>query len=96
MKYRSCIIAYDHGGPITVGPWPDKTGWSDRYTYTVGAGFLKVAKQSDDENRIQVLLEFHHAVVRDGVPVKDAHRAFSAIEEYRNMMAEDVPHADIQ
>ena len=92
MKYRDCMIAYNHGGPITVGPHPDHpNGWSVDYDYTVGACYLKAKTATFEQNAIQMLLEFHHAVVRDRVPVDQAHRAFYAIDEYREMMAIDVP-----
>jgi hypothetical protein len=91
MKYRECIIAYDVGGPIRVGPWPDKTGWSEIYERTVGACFADTRSLSGVSAQRQMLLDFHHAVVRDGVPVKDAHEAFAAIDEYRACMSLDVP-----
>jgi len=70
MKYRNCMIAYNHGGRIVVGPHPDRSGWSDAYDSVVGSCFLKAKKASEKDNLIQLLLEFHHAVVRDRVPVK--------------------------
>ena len=86
------MIAYDHdGGSIAVGPHPDVTGWSDRYQSTVGACFLKAKTASYEANLIQMLVEFHHAVVRDGVPVRAAHAAFWNVDEYREAMAADVP-----
>ena len=42
MKYRHCMIAYNNGGPIVVGPHPDKTGWSDGYRFSVGSCFLAI------------------------------------------------------
>ena len=91
MKYVDCMIGYNSGGPIEVGPHPDRSGWSKKYRYSVGACFLKAKDADLINNHLQMLLEFHHAVVRDQVPVADAHRAFWAIDEYRDMMAEDVP-----
>lgn len=93
MKYRDCMVAYNAGGPIVAGPHPDDTGWSNIFDYTVGACYLKAKEASDKDNIIQMLLEFHHAVVRDGVPVDEAHRAFSAIDEYRDVLAEDIAAA---
>jgi len=90
MKYRNCMIAYDFGGSMRVGPHPDETGWSDKYEMIVGSCYLVAKKASDLENHVQMLLEFHHAVVRDGVSVAVAHKAFLAIDEYKALMAEDV------
>jgi hypothetical protein len=92
MKYRNCMIAYNpFSSDIVVGPHPDRTGWSDDYERAVGGCWLRTKTQSWERNVIQMLLDFHHAVVRDGVPVEAAHRAFSAIDEYREVMADDVP-----
>ena len=82
MKYRDSMIAYNPGGLIVVGPHPDRTGWSDQYERTVGACFLKAKTASRERNQLQMLLEFHHAVARDGVPVQAAHAAFWNIDEY--------------
>jgi hypothetical protein len=91
MKYQECMIAYNpDSSEIEVGPWPDRTGWSDKYRSTVGACFSWVQKSSRDRRDVYMLLEFHHAVVRDGVPVAAAHAAFCRIDEYRELMAADV------
>jgi hypothetical protein len=91
MKYTECMIAYDPDTDnIKVGPWPDETGWSDKYLFTVGACYLKMHKAARMRRDIQMMLEFHHAVVRDRVPVDAAHAAFCQIDEYREMMAPDV------
>lgn len=91
MKYRNCMIAYNRGGPIAAGPHPDRTGWSRGYHATVGANYLEAKSASEADNKIQMLLDFHHAVVRDGVPLDQVHAAFWNIDEYRQCMARDVP-----
>ncbi len=30
------MVAWDTGGPVKVGPWPDELGWSDGYDMTSG------------------------------------------------------------
>jgi hypothetical protein len=99
MKYEECMIAYDpNSNRIRVGPWPDRRGWSDDYIFTVGACFMlnRQCQLTRDQllRRVQLLLEFHHAVVRDAVPFDEAHKAFLQIDEYRDMMAHDVPSGD--
>lgn len=91
MKYKETMVAYNHGGPIRTGPWPDRTGWSDDYQSSVGACELRVQEANREGRAIIMLLDFHHAVVRDRVPVAEAHKAFLNIDEYRDMMACDVP-----
>jgi hypothetical protein len=88
-RYEQCMIAYNPGSAkIEVGPWPDETGWSDRYHSTVGAcfGYFGPPEVRVERRLVQMLLEFHHAVVRDRVPVDAAHAAFWLIEEYRAAM----------
>lgn len=94
MEYKETMVAYNHGGPIVTGPWPDRTGWSDDYQSSVGACELRVQEANKEDRAIIILLDFHHAVVRDRVPVMDAHKAFMVIDEYRDMMACDVPDVE--
>ena len=38
--------------------------------------------------------DFHTIVVRDGVDVQEAHKAFLEIDEYREVISPDIPGAD--
>jgi hypothetical protein len=40
-----------------------------------------------------VFVHFHTIVTRDGIDPQDAHRAFLAIEEYRQSISPDIPGA---
>ncbi|MEX1180588.1 MAG: hypothetical protein WEB63_07240 [Cucumibacter sp.] len=40
-----------------------------------------------------MFIEFHTLVVRDGISLDEAHGAFLAIDEYRAMIAPDIPGA---
>ncbi len=91
MRYVDKMVVYNRGGPIAVGPWPDKAGWSDHYTYSVGGCELRVQKATKTVRSIIMLLDFHHAVVRDKVPIMEAQKAFMNFAEFRDMMACDVP-----
>jgi hypothetical protein len=92
MRYTEIMVAWDPGTDrITVGPWPDRTGWSDRYRYTGAACFADVHRLGPKALAIRVLSDFHAIVVRDRVSVEAAHRAFLVIDEYRAHLAPDVP-----
>lgn len=102
MKQLECMIAWtghddevhaDTAGKIEVGPWPDKTRWSDRYFYTGGACYLELHKASEDQRLAKLFIDFHDIVVRDGIDPQAAHKAFLKIEEYRRHIAPDISGA---
>jgi hypothetical protein len=43
---------------------------------------------------LSMFILFNSIVVRDRVPVEDAHRAFLKIDEYRQHISHDIPEAD--
>lgn len=102
MKAIEAMIAwtpasYQHSamaGKILVGPWPDQTGWSDPYSHTVGACFLANHKLRGNSMIARIFLDFHTAVVRDGIPFADAHREFLKIGEYRRAISPEIPGAE--
>ena len=86
MKYRDCTIAYNEHGPIIVGASPDTTHWSDRFNYVIDGKDARAMTRM--QQTIQMLCEFVNCIVRDEVPVDDAHLAYCAIDEYRTLMTE--------
>jgi hypothetical protein len=54
-------------GRFKVGPWPDKTGWSDEYLMTSGACFTHIRSYSKDEARLYLLSEIITIMDRDNV-----------------------------
>ena len=95
MKFRSTMIAWvPETDRIHVGPWPDRTGWSDAYSRTDGACFSDVRNVPPDRRLAMLFIAFNTIVVRDKVPAEAVHRAFLAIDEYRKAIAPDTPGAD--
>jgi len=104
MKATAMMIAWtpadedgrlaNTAGQVRIGPWPDRTGWSDAYRMTEGACQRHWHETGEDTLVLLVMLAFINVVVRDGVPVDRAHRAFLGIDEYRARIAPDVPGAD--
>nr|WP_321985212.1 hypothetical protein [uncultured Lichenicoccus sp.] len=98
MKQLECMYAYDcDSDRIEFGPWPDKPGgWSDRYEMTMGACETDIRKMSELGRHKRLFIDFNTIVVRDGVPVEAAHRAFLRIDEYRRLISPDAPGAEVE
>jgi hypothetical protein len=102
MKWLEAMIAWNPEwseieryapGRIAVGPWPDTTGWSKPYRYTSGACWLPMHRWSGNVRLAQLFIDFHTCVVRDGIDPQAAHRAFLAIDEYRERVSPDIEGA---
>ncbi len=90
MRFTKAMIAWNPGTEdIVVGPCPDADGWSDRYMSTSGACFTPLHSMSPENQRALLFINFNKIVVRDCVPVHAAHRAFLAIDEYRQFISPD-------
>lgn len=80
-------------GSVLVGPWPDRTRWSDRYLFTTGCCEIPRHQFTIDQKIAQLFIDFHTLVVRDGVDPQVAHREFLKIEEYRRRISSDISGA---
>jgi hypothetical protein len=97
MRFTEAMVAWDPDtGGVRVGPWPDRTGWSDSYPMTDGACEARIHTMTPDQRVAQVFVMFHALVVRDGIPPDAAHRAFLAIDEFRAHISPDIPGAGLQ
>jgi hypothetical protein len=99
MKFREALIAWTpHTDRIRVGPLIEagERDWTESYEYTGGAAFVRL-RRCKDQNIINMRLftDFHAIVVRDKVPVAAARREFLKIYEYRQLIAPDIPGADL-
>jgi hypothetical protein len=95
MKLVEAMYGWNRNSDeIDVGPWPDTTGWSDRYSLTGGACYTNIRQMAPDQLAAQIFIDFHMIVLRDGVDVQAAHRAFLKIDEFRGSIAPDIPGAD--
>ena len=81
-------------GKVAVGPWPDETGWSDRYDNTIGACLAERHRMTEWQLIAMVFIDFQTLVVGYGIDPKSAHDAFLAIDEYRRRIAPDLPGAE--
>jgi hypothetical protein len=88
--------AYRDGtlGEVKVGPWPDRTGWSDAYAMTDGCCMTWMHKASEDMQKAFIFIVFHTLTVGDGVDPRAAHREFLKIGAYRELISPDIPGAE--
>jgi hypothetical protein len=102
VKAEEAVIAWNpvHGdralhaaSPVAVVPRTARHlyGSGTPHRYWIEAGSLADGKQ---HGALAVLLHFHTLVVRDGIAVDAAHRAFLAIDEYRASISPDVEGAE--
>ncbi|MBH0239473.1 hypothetical protein [Methylobrevis albus] len=105
MKAKETIIAwtpntehynsYATKGLVKVGPliadgMPD---WTSGYRMTGGAAYINIRSIEGWQAKAMVLTEFVTIVVRDLVDPAVAHRAFIEIDEYAEIIAEDIEGA---
>ena len=69
---------------IEVGPWPDRTRWSDRYRSTSGCCNMPFLNSPPAE-RAQVLLNLAAGLMFDGIPPEDVLREFAKVSLWRDM-----------
>jgi hypothetical protein len=93
MKLSEALIAYNPGtAEIAIGPLiqPDERDWTDPFSHTSGAAYIAVRELTGLMARHYVMSQFIGIVVRDRVDMDAAHRAFLAIDEYRQAIPLDM------
>lgn len=70
---------------IAVGPWPDVTGWADRYMMTTGSCDAGFQNQGPEEKAQQLQSLFVDLVLGSGLNPLLVHREFRKLEIWRNM-----------
>ena len=63
--------------------------WTAPYAYTGGGAYTKTRALRRDASALMLFIDFADMVVRDGIDPLVAHRAFMAVDEYREGVAED-------
>ncbi len=95
MRQLEAMYAWCPGTDrVEVGPWPDRTGWSDAYRMTGGACYTAYHKMPEDRRLMMLFVDFNTCVVRDKVRAEAVHREFLKIDEYRSRISPDTPGAD--
>ena len=92
------MVGWAPGEPeaVEVGPWPDRTGWSDPpgHRFTNGCCELARHKWPEDRKVMMMFINFHTLIVRDGIDPQAAHREFLKIDEYRRRISPDINGAE--
>lgn len=93
MKLKNTVIAYNcNSDQIEVGPLlnDEVSDWTRPYGMTIGAVFKDVRKMEGIEAGVRVYADFVGAVVRDGVDLQAAFKAFYQIDEFRRHLPFDM------
>ncbi|KNY19136.1 hypothetical protein [Methylobacterium sp. ARG-1] len=80
-------------GQVKVGPWPDRTGWSDGFAFHGGGSAVTGHLPSKAMVAIMVLQDFNTLILRDGMRPRIVHEAMLAIAEYRRAIDPEIPGA---
>lgn len=94
MKAEKCMFAWNRESyEVEVGPWPDKTGWSDRYDQTSGSAAVQSSGREMTHGELigHLFIEAMHLIIGDKVDSFAVHNAFCKISEYREGLASDIP-----
>lgn len=105
MKQLEAIIAWtparwadlrpETAGQVVVLPLGEAQE-AKRFAMRAGASSSALAVLSEEERITRLFIEFQTLVVRDGIDVQAAHRAFLAIDEYRFRIAPDTEGAEFE
>lgn len=105
MKQLEAIIAWtparwaelrpDTAGQVVVLPL-DRMPEAKRFAMRAGASSSALASLSEEARIARLFIDFQTLVVRDGIDVQVAHRAFLAIDEYRFRIAPDTEGAEFE
>jgi hypothetical protein len=88
------------GTPGSVRVERRRSGWKhtpdDRWIHADSLGEMGEVSTKDEPTKKLLALHilFNTLVVRDGIPVMDAHKAFLEIDEYRQSISPDAPGAE--
>ena len=69
---------------LTIGPWPDYTGWSPREGDSTGYCYAGLHRKSDREVAERLVGQALY-LISDGVPVETVLREFAKIRVWREM-----------
>jgi hypothetical protein len=73
------MVAWNPGsGEVDIGPWPDRTGWSDAYRMTTGCCCMDRHGMTTEGKALMLFIDFNMLVVRDGVDPQNARIANSS------------------
>lgn len=72
-------------GSVEVGPWPDTTGWSERYQLSSGCCYSSWRGLTREQKLQDIVNGFFVLVLGHGLGPAAVHREFWKIREYRTL-----------
>ncbi len=93
LGFDEWMVAWNRGGDVRVGPWPDKTRWSQGLSFTDGCCMSSWHEISSEGKVALMFIHFHTIVVRDRVDPQRVHQEFLKIGEYRRRISPEIPGA---
>lgn len=97
LNYRNYRLFWSHGGPVEMRETAFRDSKEQGFDLCRGPGMdFDRAKVGEWQAKAMMFVDFNTLVVRDGVPIEDAHREFLKIPEYRATISPDTPGADFE
>lgn len=91
MKAINAMICWNpNSDQIMVVEHPDTTRETNHLQSSVGACYKSWKEASDDHRKLWLAAEIITLLIRDKVCPKAAHKALSVIDEYNEMIPEDL------
>ncbi len=93
IELRHAMLCWDATSQkAAVVRHPDHVNASDPFTFSTGACWVqKWPNMSEEERLLMLLIDAWQAVIRDGMPADEMHRALCVIPEFAESIAADVP-----
>ena len=88
------IVLWSNGGPIKISELGSSDYMDPKYDKSGGCCYTERHGVSAWCAKALMFVDFHTAVVRDKVPIEDAHREFLKIKEYRTTISPDIEGAE--
>lgn len=89
IPLREAMLVWTDGEAVGVIEHPDKRELSDSFDMSVGACFTVWRKRTDEQRRLQLMVDAWHIAAFYNVPADAIHQALLSIPEYRDMLADD-------
>jgi hypothetical protein len=93
MKANKALIAWTPNTSkiiIVESKDPFPVGWAGDMMYTCGACVASTSSLKGAESIAQLFIDFHTIIVRDNVPISEAHREFLKVYEYRTRISPEI------
>lgn len=92
VSAKEVILCWNsNSDEVAIVPFPDTDRLSKDYDFTALACYADMRYKSFEELKTIVFIEAMHLIVRDGCDPVAVHKALSAVKEYCDGCANDMP-----